>query len=276
MEGQTKFQTALKKTVVMFKTLTGKELTEEEGSIFINLLDMTEGYLTTGEQKGDKSAAQLAEMKEAKALIKRVEEALATEPVAAGEYVIAAMGINDMPLSFDDDETAGSPCNAVGAEPGQHKTTGIDGALDKPYVVPPITTSKRDHIQGYDWQIVVLSREKDASDSYVVHFAYQPTQEQFEEHFGKFVARTHYVHVNEWERLRDDWVGVTSHYTNTHRLGKDHDPRWEQDDMAYRIRYYDRETRALTFKYVPRKPSGNELATYHHTKGFATVQSKVA
>ena len=51
MEGQTQFQTALKKTVVMFKTLTGKELTEEEGSIFINLLDMTEGYLTNGKRE---------------------------------------------------------------------------------------------------------------------------------------------------------------------------------------------------------------------------------
>ena len=166
---------------------------------------------------------------------------------------------------------------AVIAEPAQQKATGIDAASsDEPYVAQPITTSERDHIQGYDWQIVVLSREKDPRDSYVVHFAYQPTQEQFDEHFAKFVARTHYVHVNEWDRLHDEWVGVTSHYTNTHRLGKDHDPRWEQDDMAYRVRYYDRETGELTFKYMPRKPSGNEMATYHHTKGFATVQSKVA
>ena len=42
------------------------------------------------------------------------------------------------------------------------------------------------------------------------------------------------------------------------------------------MRYYDRETGQLTFKYMPRKPSGNELATYHHLKGFAVVQSKVA
>lgn len=246
MEGQTQFHTALKKTVVMFKTLTGKELTEEEGSIFINLLDMTEGYLTTCENKDDKS--------EAKALVKLVESALVAEPVAAG-----------------------STCNAVGAETGQHKATGIDGAWDKPYVVPPITTSKRDHIQGYDWQIVVLSRVKDPSDCYVVHFAHQPTQEQFEEHFAKFVARTHYVHVNEWHRGDREWVGITNiKYDTAHLLKAEHEPRWEQDDMAYRIRYYDRETGALTFKYVPRKPSGNELATYHHTKGFATVQSKVA
>lgn len=253
MEGQTQFQTALKKTVVMFKTLTGKDLTEEEGSIFINLLDMTEGYLTNGkrEELFTKELVQVA-------------QDVAEGRVEVTPYVRRTERDND------------SSCNAVGAETGQHKATGIDGARDKPYVVPPITTNKRDHIQGYDWQIVVLSREKDASDSYVVHFAHQPTQEQFEEHFAKFVARTHYVHVNEWHRHEREWVSITTRYAGAGRVEKDHDPRWEQDDMAYRIRYYDRETGALTFKYVPRKPSGNEIATYHHTKGFATVQSKVA
>jgi len=255
VEGQTQFQTALKKTVVMFKTLTGKELTEEEGSIFINLLDMTEGYLTNGkrEELFTKELVQVA-------------QDVAEGRVEVTPYVRRTERDND------------SSCNAVGGEPGQNKSAqaGLDGYADYEYIAQPITTSERGHIQGYDWQIVVLSREKDPRDSYVVHFAYQPTQEQFEEHFAKFVARTHYVHVNEWDRLHDEWVGVTSHYTNTHRLGKDHDPRWEQDDMAYRVRYYDRETGQLTFKYMPRKPSGNELATYHHLKGFAVVQSKVA
>ena len=51
MEGQTQFQTALKKTVIMFKTITGKDLSEREASLLINLLDLTEGYqslITTG------------------------------------------------------------------------------------------------------------------------------------------------------------------------------------------------------------------------------------
>lgn len=254
MEGQTQFQTALKKTVVMFKTLTGKELTEEEGSIFINLLDMTEGYLTSGkrEELFTKELVQVA-------------QDVAEGRVEVTPYVRRTERDND------------SSCNAVGAESGQHKTTGIDGAWDKPYIVPPITTSKRDHILGYDWQIVVLSRVKDPSDCYVVHFAYQPTQEQFEEHFAKFVARTHYVHVNEWHRGDQEWVAITNIKYETERLLKpEHNPRWEQADMAYRVRYYDRETGQLTFKYMPRKPSGNELATYHHLKGFAVVQSKVA
>lgn len=231
MEGQTQFQTALKKTVIMFKTITGKDLSEREASLLINILDLTDGYLSANAPKDDNS--------EAKALVKLVEQAVIAEPV-------------------------------------QQEATGIDAAWGESYVVHPITTSERDHIQGYDWQIVVLSREKDPLDSYVVHFAYQPTQEQFEEHFAKYVARTHYVHVNEWEKLRDDWVGVTSHYANTYQGKVEHDPRWEQADMAYRVRYYDRETGQLTFKYMPRKPSGNELATYHHIKGFAVVQSKVA
>ena len=257
MEGQTQFQTALKKTVVMFKTLTGKELTEEEGSIFINLLDMTEGYLTNGkrEELFTKELVQVA-------------QDVAEGRVEVTPYVRRTERDND------------SSCNAVGGEPGQNKSAqaGLDGFADDVYIAQPITTSKRDHIQGYDWQIVVLSREKDASDSYAVHFAHQPTQEQFEEHFVKFVARTHYVHVNEWHRHEREWVGITTRYSEraTDPLKQDHDPRWEQDDMAYRVRYYDRETGQLTVKYMPRKPSGNELATYHHLKGFAVVQSKVA
>lgn len=231
MEGQTQFQTALKKTVIMFKTITGKDLSEREASLLINLLDLTDGYLSANATKDDNS--------EAKALVKLVEQAVIAEPV-------------------------------------QQKATGIDAAADEPYVAVTIRTSERDHIQGYDWQIVVLSREKDPLDSYVMHFAHQPTQEQFEEHFAKYVARTHYVHVNEWRGGSHEWQGITHRYAGTGRVEKDHDPRWEQADMAYRVRYYDRETGQLTFKYMPRKPSGNELATYHHLKGFAVVQSKVA
>ena len=231
MEGQTQFQTALKKTVIMFKTITGKDLSEREASLLINILDLTDGYLSANAPKDDNS--------EAKALVKLVEQAVTAEPV-------------------------------------QQKATGIDVARDEPYVVCTIRTSERDHIQGYDWQIVVLSREKDPRDSYVMHFTHQPTQEQFEEHFAKYVARTHYVHVNEWRGGSHEWQGITHRYAGTCWVEKDHDPRWEQADMAYRVRYYDRETGQLTFKYMPRKPSGNELATYHHLKGFAVVQSKVA
>lgn len=250
MEGQTEFQTALKKTVVMFKTLTGKEITEEEGSIFINLLDMTEGYLTP-----------------------RILNVTAADQWPAED--LAELSKTGMVIGKATD----SCCDVTGAEPGQNKSAqaGLDGFADDVYIAQPITTSQRDHIQGYDWQIVVLSREKDPRDSYVMHFAHQPTQEQFEEHFAKFVAHTHYVHVNEWHRGDREWVGVTNIKYETERLLKpEHNPRWEQADMAYRVRYYDRETGQLTFKYMPRKPSGNELATYHHLKGFAVVQSKVA
>lgn len=264
MEGQTQFQTALKKTVVMFKTLTGKELTEEEGSIFINLLDMTEGYLTPG-------VAQVAIADQWPAV--GVELAKSHAPMARDADADPRHN-----LIAQSSGASATICNAVGAESGQHEATLIDAARDEPYVASTIRTSKRDHIQGYDWQIVVLSREKDASDSYVVHFAHLPTTEQFEEHYSKFVARTHYVHVNEWHRGEREWVGITTRYAAgvTQPLKQDHDPRWEQADMAYRVRYYDRETGQLTFKYMPRKPSGNELATYHHLKGFAVVQSKVA
>lgn len=245
MEAISEFKTALKKTVIMFNTMTGKDLTEEEGSIFINLLDMTEGYQSTTTSTSDSTVVVSGSghsLDEAIALMKsQIEQAhLKDAHAKAFEQPYGAAVVND-------------------------------------YVVQPITTSSREHIQGYDWQVVVLSREKDPSDSYVVHFAYQPTQEQFEEHFTKFVAQTHYVHVNEWHRHDREWVSITKIKYDAKRLLKpEHNPRWEQADMAYRIRYYDRETGQLTFKYVPRKPSGNELATYHHLKGFAVAQSKTA
>lgn len=322
MEGQTEFQTALKKTVVMFKTLTGKELTEAEGSIFINLLDMTEGYLSpdvaqvaTADKWPAETLADLAKTGPLRTgqrwpnMIPQhlVNYGVAGMVVSVGEAgnISAAPVTAEQIYSVKESETSGSSCNATGAESGrndnseakalvklvdsalndpQHthpvprdKKSGLAGYADYEYIAQPITTSERDHIQGYDWQIVVLSREKDPRDSYVVHFAYQPTQEQFEEHFAKFVARTHYVHVNEWHRGDREWVGITNIKYETERLLKpEHNPRWEQADMAYRVRYYDRETGQLTFKYMPRKPSGNELATYHHLKGFAVVQSKVA
>lgn len=278
MEGHTEFQAALKKTVIMFNTLTGKTITEEEGSIFINLLDMTEGYLTPGVAQvapADKwPASTLAEMAKTGPLRTGqgwpnmvpqhlVNYGVAGMVVSVGEAgnISAATVTAEQIYSVKESEPSGSSCNAAGAENCQHRA--------------PITTSERDHIQGYDWQIVVLSREKDPRDSYVVHFAYQPTQEQFEEHFAKYVARTHYVHVNEWRGGSHEWQGITHRYAGAGRVEKDHDPRWEQADMAYRVRYYDRETGQLTFKYMPRKPSGSELATYHHIKGFAVVQSKV-
>lgn len=263
MEGQTEFRAALKKTVVMFNLLTGKNLTELEGEAFINLFDLSEGYLATSIQDGT-AMMQVA-----------VDD--------AGDIKVREVGQEEWRKLADTSPTTTplveTVANATGATSvtRDSKASGLDGFADYEYIAQPIITSKRDRIPGYAWQIVVLSREKDASDSYVVHFAYQPTQEQFEEHYSKFVARTHYVHVNEWHRGEREWVGITPRYAAgvTQPCKQDHDPRWEQADMAYRVRYYDRETGQLTFKYMPRKPSGNELATYHHLKGFAVVQSKV-
>ena len=265
MEGQTQFQTALKKTVIMFKTFTGKDLSEREASLLINLLDLTEGYqslITTGTSGMVVSVDQVGNISAAPVTAQQIYSVTEDEPTRPNPLLASAKGSWSM-TGEQDAESEALLRRSTTAE--------VDD-----YVAQPITTSQRDHIQGYDWQIVVLSREKDPRDSYVVHFAYQPTQEQFEEHFAKFVARTHYVHVNEWDRLHDEWFGVTSHYSNTHVDTGDRNPRWEQADMAYRVRYYDCETGQLTFKYMQRKPSGIELAKYHHTKGFAVVQSKVA
>lgn len=266
MEGQTQFQTALKKTVVMFKTITGKDLSEREASLLINLLDLTEGYqslITTGTSGMVVSVDQVGNISAAPVTAQQIYSVKEDEPTRPNPLLAGAKGSWSM-TGEQDAESEALLRRSTTAE--------VDD-----YVAQPITTSQRDHIQGYDWQIVVLSREKDPRDSYVMNFAHQPTQEQFEEHFAKFVASTHYVHVNEWHRGDREWVGITNIKYETERpLKPEHNPRWEQADMAYRVRYYDRETGQLTFKYMPRKPSGNELATYHHLKGFAVVQSKVA
>ena len=187
MEAISEFKTALKKTVIMFNTMTGKDLTEEEGSIFINLLDMTEGYqslITTGTSGMVVSVGQAGN--------------ISVAPVTACQVYPA-----------EHDQTAERPDpRPLKGLPEEFSQATAAAEVDD-YVVPPITTSSRNHIQGYDWQIVVLSREKDPSDSYVVHFAYLPTQEQLEEHFAKFVAQTHYVHVNEWNRTLHGWESIT-------------------------------------------------------------------
>lgn len=176
---------------------------------------------------------------------------------------------------------------------------GGPGKTAKPrYTPPPIHTHDRDHIPGYDWQICVLSRLNDKENSYIIHFAERPTQDVFAEHYIKFQRQTHYVHVNEW--IDRDWVGITKTYDTSsvarksqsqevvrvvhstaapQKIGRDvsvpsETADWEQDDKPWRIRYYSPVTGAVIFHYCDKRPSGAEMAHFHHSKCMAISQAK--
>lgn len=164
------------------------------------------------------------------------------------------------------------------------------------YTPPPITSGERAHIPGYDWQICVLSRQNDMEDSYIVHYAYMPTQKEFDEHYAKYQQRTHYVHVNEW--VNYGWEGITRSYdtTSVARQLQEPDPvvrtapapelrgrdvsaspvtaPWEQEDKPWRIRYYSDTAGAVIFHYVDKRPTSAEMAHFHHAKCTAVSQAK--
>lgn len=166
----------------------------------------------------------------------------------------------------------------------------------KRYTPPPIHNHDRDHILGYDWQIVVLSREKNEQDSYMVHYAEMPTQAQLSEHFVKFHERTHYVHVNEW--VNYGWEGITERYDRsapTKALSQSNkvvrtapapelrgrdvsapsiSSPWEQEDKAWRIRYYSDTSGAVIFHYCDKRPTSAEMAHFHHAKCMAVSQAR--
>lgn len=364
------FRAVLKRSVTMFNMLTGRDLTEREGSAFIQIFDLVDEYHAPG---GDGNAADtfntlsmvqpepgLRERPAAKTLqdlnldipafigrktdeqVKVFADAMST---GTGAMYVGADGVWHLPheevLKAPDEQPVdlcGCPfgrCTCTdemlkaarqtdikpevltglaSRESAQNKTP-IGGIVEtesgqfkdgKRYIPPPIRTATRDHIQGYDWQIVVLDRWKDTSNSYAVHFAEMPTQREFDEHFAKYHQRTHYVHVNEWVNF--GWEGITERYDRTNHLklkpspevsaeelrvpdkvvrvapapelkGRDvsapalTDP-WEQPEKPFRIRYYSDVLGAVTFHYTDKKPTGAEMAHFHHTKCLAVSQAK--
>ena len=382
---QQKFEATLKKSVAMFNMLTGRDLTEREGSAFIHIFDLVDDYTGAGSdavQAFDvlSQAAPKPGLRETPAAkdLQKLDLPVSTEAQngatdairhgtafmevspGGGKHItrdeVRAVQVDSTPTGVSspyeavegcgcpegrctctDEMLANVPSRAakviVESTPTGVSSPWLDGRLKgiKPKIVeqlarmesaenkqpiggivetadgvfdarkprytpPPITNDNRDHIPGYDWQIVVLRRDKSWDGSYVIHSAVMPTQREFAEHFAHFRARTHYVHVNEWVHNR--WESITTRYdTSTPETelrepnkvvrtapapelqGRDvsvppmSDP-WEEADKPWRIRYYSDVMQRVIFTYIDKKPTGAEMAHFHHTKCLAVSQAR--
>ena len=132
------------------------------------------------------------------------------------------------------------------------------------------------HVDGYDWRIIVADRSKNHANSWAEHFNYRPTQEEFENQFRHFHARTHHVHVNQW--VDGDWITITGNYV----------PHWNKEKpvetftateewpsmKTHRIKFWDQRIGAYNYVYFDRHPGGIVMAKYHSAKCYAVVQKR--
>lgn len=135
-----------------------------------------------------------------------------------------------------------------------------------------------DHVEGYDWRIMVSDRTKNHRNSWVENFVRPPTQEEFEYQYRHFHARTHYVHVNHW--VDGAWTTITTDYV----------PHWNNEKPVetftateewpegkkWRIKFHDQRVGCLNYVYFDSKPGGMNLAKYHTAKCFAVVEARPA
>lgn len=134
-----------------------------------------------------------------------------------------------------------------------------------------------DHTYGYDWQIVVIDRMKNAFNSWAIHFGRMPTQEEFSEQFKHFEARTHYVHVNEWRGGK--WISITDEFNGknspTEEVKESFTATEEWPNMkTHRIKFWDQRINAYNYVYFEHHPGGIVLRKYHSTKCYAVVQKR--
>lgn len=132
------------------------------------------------------------------------------------------------------------------------------------------------HVDGYDWRIIVADRLKNSRNSWAEHFNYRPSQEEFENQYRHFEARTHHVHINQW--VDGDWITITPDYVPSLNKEKpaesfDATSEWE-DGKGWRIRFFDQRVDRLNYVYFDYKPGGITLHKYHSAKGFAVVEKR--
>lgn len=328
MEQEDKFEAVLKKSVAMYTMLTGQGMTEREGRAFIEIFDMAEAYLA--------KAVPVAGAVETFDILSHIEPDPVEQPLPVDIPQFVGRGkIHEVPpsptaiverpnwidrqLSGIRIETKTQPepsavtkldidpvvLAALSKQESSENKTPIGGIVEteqgvfkdgKRYTPPPIQNRDRRHIPGYDWQICVLARDKDPAQTYMMHYAYMPTQRQLDEHFSKFHDRTHYVHVNEW--VNEKWEGITSRYDTSAPVealtqpnpivrtapapelrGRDvsmpqMSAEWEQPEKPWRIRYYSDELKGVVFFYADKKPTSREMAHFHHTSCLAVMQAK--
>lgn len=305
-----KYDVVLKRTVAMFNMLTGHSLNEREGSAFIQIFDLTEEfYKPESSCSSCSSTCSSVNTFNTLSLIEPLP-GLRDQPAAEELQALDLPTVTGKQLTATGTRLASLDPKVLeeiaAAESAGHDKP-VAGAVElesgqrieekpKRYMPPPIRNTNRDHIQGFDWQIVVLSRQKERADTYIVHFAHMPTQAEFAEHFALYHARTHYVHCNEWVNYK--WEGITSRFDTTlpekelraqnkvvctslapELKGRDVSMTdmtapWEEADKPFRIRYYSDEMKRVRFTYVDKKPTGAEMAHFHHTKCLAVSQAR--
>lgn len=165
------------------------------------------------------------------------------------------------------------------------------------------TTDRHKHPVGYDWQVCALCREGARDNSFVRCYKSEPTPEEFFELYRLYDAHSHWVFINRWNAGAQRWDKFLEEYLEQHaqairnlrgtipprviKVSKDpeelkgrdvsmppmSDP-WEEADKPWRIRYYSDVMQRVIFTYIDKKPTGAEMAHFHHTKCLAVSQAR--
>lgn len=133
-----------------------------------------------------------------------------------------------------------------------------------------------EHVEGFDWRILVSDRTKNHRNSWVENFIRPPTQEEFEYQFRHFHARTHYFHVNHW--VNGDWETITTEYVphwNKEKPKETLKPSEEwPEGKKFRIKFWDQRIDGFNYVYFDSKPGGIVLNKYHAAKCFAVTEPR--
>lgn len=206
---------------------------------------------------------------------KSVRTALTAEVTISSDSTISPLHklIEQHPLDICGCPTGFCTCNSTvitedpPCEAFHQRTKKVDDSFE---------SNDFNHVEGYDWRIIVTDRSKNHRNSWAEHFNHEPTQDEFELQFRHFHARTHYVHVNQW--VDGNWITITENYVPAWRKEKPEETftateEWPEG-KSHRIRFFDQRVGRYNYVYFGYKPGGMILNKYHSTKCFAVVQER--
>ncbi len=81
-----------------------------------------------------------------------------------------------------------------------------------------ITGDRHDRINGFDWQLIALPRDRNPDGSHFRVFTREPTPEEFWDLFKFYDAMTHYVHLNKWSNGYRRYEPITPDYMERHAV----------------------------------------------------------
>lgn len=161
------------------------------------------------------------------------------------------------------------------------------GTIEAPLHRPPAKAGERFYITSdfardpyYPWQIVVICRLKDGSNSYAVNFSGRPTMEEFEEHYVKFDNRTHWVHVNDYTSrekkvVTEEFSKELSQYRNSPKAGPAQEAQAGEElaeGKRFKLTYFVAAGKT-THKLYETEPSAWVISMYSNAHGKAFVTS---